>query len=211
MAAPNYQLVMRSGPAQGKVFPLEKEELFIGRDLANDIVINDPEVSRRHSRLVSQAGGYVLEDMGSTNGTFVNGQRLSGPYILQPTEIITLGEHVTLAYEAVVVDADATLVSPAARDTIPQPMTPPVTPPPAAFQPAPTPIPPQPSFSGQVPPGPVIAVEPPPPAKKKGSRLWLILLILVVLFLVCACVGVFYYIDTNSLWCSVLPFIPGCP
>lgn len=63
--------------------------MFIGRDLTNDIVINDAEISRRHARLISQAGGYVLEDLGSTNGTFINGQRLASPYILRPGETVT--------------------------------------------------------------------------------------------------------------------------
>ncbi len=101
MAVSSYQFVMNAGPTPGKEFPLEKDELFIGRDLTNDIVINDAEISRRHARLVSQAGGYVLEDLGSTNGTFVNGQRLASPYILRPGETVTLGEHVTLTYEQV--------------------------------------------------------------------------------------------------------------
>ena len=43
----SYRLVMRSGPSAGKVHPLEKNELFIGRDLNNDVVINDPEKSDR--------------------------------------------------------------------------------------------------------------------------------------------------------------------
>ena len=77
----NFRLVMRSGPTVGKVYPLDKNELFLGRDLSNDIVINDPEISRRHSRLFLQGNTFAIEDMGSTNGTFVNGQRLilSGP------------------------------------------------------------------------------------------------------------------------------------
>ena len=51
MAAPIFQLTMRSGPTPGKVFPLEKQEILLGRDLANEIAISDPEVSRRHAAL----------------------------------------------------------------------------------------------------------------------------------------------------------------
>ncbi len=62
-------------------------------------MINDPEVSRHHCRLTQGGGGYTLEDLGSTNGTFVNGQRLTGARQLQPGDMIGLGETVTLAYE----------------------------------------------------------------------------------------------------------------
>jgi S-DNA-T family DNA segregation ATPase FtsK/SpoIIIE len=61
-----FQLIMRSGPTPGKVFQLKNDEVFIGRDVGNDIVINDAEISRRHARLSVQAGGYILEDLGST-------------------------------------------------------------------------------------------------------------------------------------------------
>ena len=82
----NYRLVMRSGPSIGQIYPLEKSEMVIGRDLGNDIVISDSEVSRRHSRIFKQGNNYVIEDLGSTNGTFVNGQRLTGSYVLRPGE-----------------------------------------------------------------------------------------------------------------------------
>ena len=78
MASQPFQLVMRAGPTPGKVFSLSKTELYLGRDISNDIVINDAEVSRKHVRLMLQSGQFVLEDLGSTNGTFVNNQRVAG-------------------------------------------------------------------------------------------------------------------------------------
>jgi pSer/pThr/pTyr-binding forkhead associated (FHA) protein len=106
-----YQLVMRAGPTPGKVYSLQKSELLIGRDPSNDIAIADAEVSRKHARLILQAGSFVLEDLGSTNGTFVNGQRLLGPHVLRAGEVILLGENVSLVFEAVY-DENATLVAP---------------------------------------------------------------------------------------------------
>jgi hypothetical protein len=100
MAAIN-RLVLKSGPMPGKEFPIEKAEVFIGRDIGNDIVINDPEVSRRHARIYLQGNMYIIEDLGSTNGTSVNGQKLTGPYMLRAGEQITFGEHVNLSFEAV--------------------------------------------------------------------------------------------------------------
>ena len=100
MAAMN-RLVLNSGPTPGKEFPLDKAEAFIGRDIGNDIVINDPEVSRRHARIYLQGNMYIIEDLGSTNGTTVNGQKMTGPYMLRAGEQITFGEHVNLSFEAI--------------------------------------------------------------------------------------------------------------
>src|SRR3970040_517474 len=90
MAPQPYQLVIKSGPTPGKTFPLEKDEMYIGRDVSTDIVINDAEVSRRHARITRQADGFMLEDLGSTNGTFVEGQRLTAPRLLRAGETIML-------------------------------------------------------------------------------------------------------------------------
>jgi len=69
-----HQLVMKSGPVPGKIYPIEKSEMYLGREAGNDIFINEPEVSRRHARLTLQSGNYILEDLGSTNGTRLNGK-----------------------------------------------------------------------------------------------------------------------------------------
>lgn len=144
----NFRMVMRSGPTVGKVYPLDKNELFIGRDLSNDLVINDPEISRRHARLFLQGNGYILEDLGSTNGTFVNGQRLVGPNVLRPGDVITFGERMSLVYESSDFDPDATLANPASRPSYNAPgqaqvyppvtpVIPPAVPPPSAQTPQP--------------------------------------------------------------------------
>ena len=114
MAVQSFQLIMRSGPTPGKELDLQQAELTLGRDVTNDIVVNDPEVSRKHARLTASVGGYVIEDLGSTNGTFINGQRLLGPHLLNPGELIMIGENVSLKYEATSYDPDATIVSGAA-------------------------------------------------------------------------------------------------
>jgi pSer/pThr/pTyr-binding forkhead associated (FHA) protein len=74
---------MRTGPTPGQVFELSANEMTLGREPGNEITINDAEISRKHARLSLQAGTYMLEDLGSTNGTFVNGQRLMGPHALR--------------------------------------------------------------------------------------------------------------------------------
>lgn len=94
------RLVVRRGPQPNQVFDLTKDVMNIGRDITNEITINDPEVSRIHVRLTRGAGGYTIEDKQSTNGTFINSQRLTGAKPLVHGDLISLGETVTLLYEA---------------------------------------------------------------------------------------------------------------
>jgi len=192
--AAQFQLVMRSGPNVGKVFPLEATEISIGREMGNVIVISDAEVSRRHAKLTWQGTGYFIEDAGSTNGTFVNNQRISAPHALKAGDLVSLSENITLAYEATG-DSNATVISSSARamKTIlaaSQPVPPPLPP---AYAPAPIP-----AYPAQQPVAPLPA--PSQPAKM-GSKIWLILVVLLVL-LICACVAAFAAVDYLQLWCS---------
>jgi predicted component of type VI protein secretion system len=196
MAAQSYQLVMRSGPNPGQTFELIQNEITIGRDIGNTIVINDAEMSRKHARLFAQAGGYVLEDTGSTNGTFVNGQRLMGPHLLRPGEVIFFGETVSLAFEAQQFDPNATMVggrqpAPAAqrspRDTY--------------MAPAPQPVQ-QPMYSGQVPPGPDYEL---PAEQGSNNRNLIIAGCGCLLVLVCVVVVAAVAFDSLNLYCTA-PF-----
>ncbi len=99
-AEPNahYSLMMTKGPAVGYIYPLEQNIIAIGRDLSNDIVIQDPEVSRYHLRLQFTRRGYLIEDLVSTNGTFLNGEPLHETRCLEPHDVIKLGTMVQLQY-----------------------------------------------------------------------------------------------------------------
>jgi predicted component of type VI protein secretion system len=214
------QLVVRTGPTAGKIYSLEKNELTIGRDMANDIVISDSEVSRRHARIFLQGTNYVLEDLGSTNGTFVNRQRLMGPYVLRPGEVVTLGEHINVEVEAVMADPDATVASPVApRPPVSAP--PPVVvniPPPQPAQQMPPPQP-MPRYQPPVSTPPVQVYTPPTPAPlfeepytpERRLPTWAIALIIAILLLVCVCGVILYVIDARNLWCDLFPFLfPAC-
>src|SRR5512133_2891932 len=100
MQGTSYRLIVRRGPQPNQIYEQNKGIITIGRDITNDIVINDPEVSRHHCRLTLGGGGHTVEDLGSTNGTFVNGQRLAGARPLSNGDMLGMGETVTLAYES---------------------------------------------------------------------------------------------------------------
>ncbi len=102
--APGYWLVMRRGPLLNQLFQLERAVVNIGRDLANDISIRDSQVSRFHLRLTLQEQDYFLNDLGSANGTRVNGVQSSGPRLLKDGDIIALGDSILLTYDLVYLD-----------------------------------------------------------------------------------------------------------
>jgi hypothetical protein len=72
-----------------KVFPLTLPVVNIGRRLDNQLIIDDPRVSRNHAQLRAIKGRFVLFDLNSTGGTFVNGQRTSQS-VLYPGDVISL-------------------------------------------------------------------------------------------------------------------------
>jgi len=72
-----------------KVHPLNEAVVNIGRRLENQLVIDDPRVSRNHAQLRAIKGRFVLFDLNSTGGTFVNGQRTSQT-VLYPGDVISL-------------------------------------------------------------------------------------------------------------------------
>jgi hypothetical protein len=112
MAGAHYRLVIRQGPNSGQVYELDRPEVSIGRDIANDFVINDAEVSRKHARLTLEADRYKIEDLNSTNGTYIDGQRLIGPHLLAIGEVIMFGDNVGVVFDGEPVDLDATVPSP---------------------------------------------------------------------------------------------------
>ena len=212
--ATNFRLVIRSGVDVGKEFILDINELIIGREQTADITISDPEISRRHARLFFQNGGYIIEDLGSTNGTFVNGQKISGPYLLRPGEVVNFGEHVSVLFESVQVDPNATVVSSAAALKSPIPAAPgkaPLyTPPPAQAVPQAAPVNQQPSAQSQAPQPFSAPIPPAQPAKKpekvgSPSKMpsWLKILIIVALVILVLCICPIVLIDSLNMWCKL--------
>lgn len=87
---PRYVLEVREGPLAGKSFRLDGYPVIIGRRDSCDIVLPDGSVSRRHARLEPHKEGWVITDLGSSNGTFVNGVRIRSTS-LSPGDTVKLG------------------------------------------------------------------------------------------------------------------------
>jgi hypothetical protein len=83
-------LLMVEGPWPGKRIFVDQPMLLLGRDEACDVVIAERQVSRHHARIHLDGERYVLEDLGSKNGTFLNGQELHEPHILQDGDEIQI-------------------------------------------------------------------------------------------------------------------------
>ena len=87
-----YEMLLLAPPElAGQRHSLAKE-VSMGRASSNDVVINDTYASQRHARCFEYEGQIVVEDLGSTNGTLVNGHPLTGPTILSVGDQIAIGE-----------------------------------------------------------------------------------------------------------------------
>jgi pSer/pThr/pTyr-binding forkhead associated (FHA) protein len=212
-----FQLTMRTGPVPGKTYLLENEESTLGRDLSTDIPISDPEVSRRHARFFKQDDNFFIEDLGSTNGTFLNGERISSPLQLRKGDLITFGESVVLAYDKLVQEPDSTVVVPPVSHTPESEYTPPPSKPlyqrEEYRQPEPQPVYSQSTYEQSV--QYEEAVEPVAPqkkmAKKGGMPTWMIILLIAIVVFVCV-IAVTLYFMPAAWWCAItFDALAGCP
>ena len=187
MAVSGLQLLVQQGPRAGQAFDLNRPVVTIGREAGNDIVLDDPQVSRQHARLTLQGASYMIEDLGSTNGSFINGRRVMTPTPLNPGDKLGLGDTVVLEVQGGL-GAGETVVGRG------QPQA--VMPPPSSFG---APLPPPPAYGAPppafgAPPPPPGYGAPPPPPKKQGVSCWVwgcgcLFLIVLVMVLI----GVYIY------------------
>ena len=87
-------LVITAGPKKGERIPLENDAVTIGRASDSSLVIRDDYTSTRHAVLERRRGTWHITDLGSTNGTLVNGSRISSPVTVVPGMTITVGQTV---------------------------------------------------------------------------------------------------------------------
>ena len=93
------KLIAQTGPCAGQEFPLTKSVVTIGRAAENDVAIRDMRLSRQHAQIRQQAQEWVIVDLGSTNGTYVNDKRITGPQVMRPGDRIVLGETTLIVQE----------------------------------------------------------------------------------------------------------------
>ncbi|PJF21555.1 MAG: hypothetical protein CUN56_10490 [Phototrophicales bacterium] len=212
-----YRLIVRRGPQPNQTFDLKGDVITLGRDITNDIVINDPEVSRHHLRITKTADGYTLEDLGSTNGTFIAGQRITGVRALNRGDLIGLGETVTLLYDMVRPEVSPPAPGPAAPSATVQssPAPQPQSPQPAQPAYSSAPPPPQPDYGYDYdqdyggydsPRAPGYDYDPYAVREEEPSNAWRWILIGcagLLLFCCCATVLGLVIIDLGNLWCKI--------
>ena len=93
LTATTYLLTIEPQDTQGTEYPLE-EEMFLGRDEECEITISDSFTSHRHARIFLEENTLYLEDLTSTNGTFVNGEKIEKPHLLEQRDRIQIGNTV---------------------------------------------------------------------------------------------------------------------
>lgn len=84
-------VVTHDGPLKGRVLVIDEDELVLGRRDNSDLVLPDPHVSRAHAVVRRQSGVIWLEDLGSTGGTYVNGEQITGSQALKHSDIVRFG------------------------------------------------------------------------------------------------------------------------
>ena len=209
MGYKNYRLTIIKGFNKGEVYPLEADEIIIGRGEENEIVLNIAEVSRTHAILTKAEEGFMIKDLGSTNGTFVDKKKIGGKYLLKPGDTVMLGEAIYMTYQADL-DPEETLVTPR-PDEIPAPEVTVVTPKPTEIpsEPAPPTAPRKRRSKEQVLSKSQVTDE-----KKRKTWLWAGIGCVVVIFFLIV-VGLIAF-DYLNLYCTppfdtLLNFLYICP
>lgn len=173
------QIVAVRGPLAGRVFPLASAPLSFGRTPENVVVLASGMASRRHAEVRAEGGAFVLYDLGSSNGTRVNGQPIQMRR-LNPGDVLEIGDE-AFRFELAATDAPTVLAAPA-----PQPPPPPA---PRGSPAAQQPLPPlaAPSAHQPLPPPPAPRGDPaahqpfPPPPPAQPAKRWPLLVALALL------------------------------
>ncbi len=88
----SYQIVITEKGQKPRTEAFDQPEITIGRVQGNDIVLPKGNISKRHSRIVLRDGKFIIVDLKSTNGTYVNGKRISAPQVLKEADKVYIGD-----------------------------------------------------------------------------------------------------------------------
>jgi len=109
------KLTLLIGRKAMQVYDLDKETILIGREDDADIVIDNPSVSRKHAQISKQGGGWVVQDLGSSNGTFLHGQKITAPQPVKEGDEIGFGKFSVVFGKAVGDAVEQAAAHPAAK------------------------------------------------------------------------------------------------
>ncbi|MEM7674636.1 MAG: ATPase, T2SS/T4P/T4SS family [Myxococcota bacterium] len=87
-----FQVTINEKGGQGRQESFDKAEITIGRVQGNDIILPKGNISKRHSRIVLKDGKFIIVDLKSTNGTYVNGKKITAPQVVKATDKIYIGD-----------------------------------------------------------------------------------------------------------------------
>ncbi len=199
-----YTLTILEGPNAGQSYPLQSTVYTLGRTADNTIMIDSPRISRHHAQLRPVARGFEVEDLGSTNGTWVNDKRLTAPHRLKSGDKIALADYITFRIDV----EDATERMPTSTmPNIPSEVS--ERTPPSSLMP------------GDIPASPPLELTPVtpsdvPPASRESLRpSWqtAVIVLLVVLILLCLGLAAYLWFAPYEFWVKVFEFfsipLPG--
>ncbi|MCG8556226.1 MAG: Flp pilus assembly complex ATPase component TadA [Proteobacteria bacterium] len=165
-----FSVLVRERSGNPSRLEFHKPEISFGRLDSNDVMLPKDNVSKRHARLMLKEQGYVLFDLQSTNGTYVNGRKISSPVIVQPGDRIQLGDffvQLETEAEAAAIPSETPPTEPPQPESLPSaaPMAQPTVPPPPPMAGG------DPTVPGASPaaPIPAAAAPPPPPPVEPGT------------------------------------------
>ena len=92
-------VITEKGGAQRRI-DFDKTEVTIGRVQGNDIILPKGNVSKRHSRIVLKDGRFIVVDLKSTNGTYVNGRKITSPLVVKSGDKVYVGDFIITVEES---------------------------------------------------------------------------------------------------------------
>jgi predicted component of type VI protein secretion system len=92
MTEPIKSILLKDASGAERLIPLDQPVLTVGREITCSIRLDSPYVSRQHARIEQQDGGVMLVDLGSRNGSLLNGERVEGSAPLSPGDVVTIAD-----------------------------------------------------------------------------------------------------------------------
>src|SRR5690349_2456088 len=139
-----FTIIIQEKGGEQRRMVFNKAEVTIGRVQGNDIVLPKGNVSKRHARIVLKDGKFIIVDLKSTNGTYVNGRKITSPLVVKDSDKIYIGDFIVGVDEAASAEGDGpseTTTSPPGGDRLPPPMADARPPRPTEAAPQPMPMP----------------------------------------------------------------------